>query len=71
MSTKGCKLLVELNNKINEGANPEDVIPYSTESLDRDDYIELLYYAKQVLPSGRRKQEIEQILERETSNVSR
>lgn len=66
-----CVLLQMIKSRIDAGENPEDVIPYSLPSeIDQDDYIELLFYAKQVLTNGRRKDSISKSLE-EILNVSR
>lgn len=64
MSEKGCKILVAIKQRIENGEDPEKVIPYSVGFLNHEDYIELLYYAKQVLPEGRRKDEVSSTLER-------
>lgn len=50
-----CELLKQIQNKIATGTPPEEAIPYSIECSNKDDYIEVLYYASQVLPEGRRK----------------
>lgn len=51
-----CVLLRMIKSRIDNGEEPEDVIPYSLPTeIDDSDYIELLYYARQILPDGERK----------------
>jgi hypothetical protein len=56
MSKAGCKVLADMKRRIDNGEDPNTVIPYSVECADEEDYIELLYFAKQVLPEGPRKE---------------
>lgn len=65
-----CKVLKEISNAIASGVPPEDAIPYSIVCADQDSYIEILYYAIQVLPDGRRKDEIKAKLQ-EVQNAGR
>lgn len=51
-----CALLVELKKQIENGEDPEIVIPYNFNCKTKEEYIELLYFAWQVLPEGRRKE---------------
>lgn len=44
-----CKLLTEMKKRIEEGEDPEKVIPYHV-NLPEEYFIEVLYYALQVLP---------------------
>lgn len=53
-----CKVLKEISNAIASGVPPEEAIPYSISCPDNDAFIEVLYYAIQVLPDGRRKENI-------------
>lgn len=71
MSAMGCVVLASIKARIESGERAEDVIPFSLDCPDHEDYIELLYYAKQVITDERRLSEIEQILARELENVSR
>jgi hypothetical protein len=64
MSETGCKILSAIKQRIENGEDPDKAIPYSVGFLNHEDYIELLYYAKQVLPEGRRKDEVSATLER-------
>lgn len=66
MSEVGCKLLVAIQNRIAQGEDPEKAIPYSVGYLNEEDYLELLFYAKQVLPDGRRRNEVIETIQRIT-----
>lgn len=44
-----CKLLTEMKKRIEAGEDPEKVIPYHV-NLPEEYFIEVLYYALQVLP---------------------
>ena len=44
-----CKLLTEMKKRIEAGEDPEKVIPYHV-NLPKEYFIEVLYYALQVLP---------------------
>lgn len=50
-----CKALMLMKTAIENGADPEQVIPYNVDCSDPDDFLEILYYAQQVLPSGSRR----------------
>lgn len=54
-----CKVLKEIKQKIDAGVSPEDAIPYSIACATLGEYIDVLYYALQVVPECRRKQEIQ------------
>lgn len=71
MSAQGCAVLASIKARIESGERAEDVIPFSLDCPDYQDYIELLYYAKQVITDVRRWNEINQIWAREMENVSR
>ena len=46
-----CKLLTEMKKRIESGEDPEKVIPYHV-NLPKEYFIEVLYYALQVLPKS-------------------
>lgn len=46
-----CKLLTEMKKRIEAGEDPEKVIPYHV-NLPKEYFIEVLYYALQVLPKS-------------------
>lgn len=46
-----CKLLTEMKKRIEAGEDPEKVIPYHV-NLPEEYFIEVLYYALQVLPKS-------------------
>ena len=57
MST--CKYLVEMKKRIENGEDPEQVIPYTLPfEISQEDYIEILYFAQQVLPDGVRRDSV-------------
>ena len=66
-----CKVLKEISNAIASGVPPEEAIPYSIVCSDQESYLEILYYAIQVLPDGRRKDEIKAKLQEVLQDVSR
>ena len=53
---ESCKILKLIKDRIAAGEKPEDVIPYSIECGNIDDYKEIVYFAAQVLPDGERKE---------------
>lgn len=65
-----CKTLNEIKKRIESGVPADDAIPWEVPVETEDDYIEILYYAKQVLPEGRRKDDVARKLE-ELTNVRR
>lgn len=65
-----CKILQMIKAEIEKGTPPEQAIPYSIECADIDSFIEVLYYAAQILPAGRRLDEVRAKLE-EVTNVRR
>jgi len=65
-----CKILQMIKADIERGTPPEQAIPYSIECADTDSFIEVLYYAIQILPPGRRLTEARAKLE-EVLNVRR
>lgn len=57
MST--CKYLVEMKKRIENGEDPDKVIPYTLPfEISQEDYIEILYFAQQVLPDGVRRDSV-------------
>lgn len=56
--SKPCEMLTAIKQQIDSGIDPEDAIPYSIDCADLDAYLEILYYAAQILPDGRRREEI-------------
>lgn len=50
-----CKALMLMKQAIDNGADPEQVIPYNVDCQDPDDYLEILFYARQVLPPDSRR----------------
>ena len=50
-----CKALMLMKQAIDNGADPEQVIPYNIDCQDPDDYLEILYYARQVLRADSRR----------------
>lgn len=45
-----CKVLKDMQRRIEAGEDPEHVIPYSFECSNDNDFIEILHFAVQVLP---------------------
>lgn len=62
-SMSECHMLKLIKQAVESGTPPDDAVPYSLECASREEYIEVLYYAKQILPDGRRKEEIKRKLE--------
>ena len=52
-----CKLLKEMKKRIEAGEDPEKVIPYHV-NLPEEYFIEVLYYALQVLPKTSPRYEV-------------
>ena len=65
-----CDMLKLIHNRIASGMPPEEAIPYSINCSSEPEYIELLYYASQVLPDGMRRDSIRKKLE-DMKNASR
>ena len=65
-----CKALKLMKDDIDNGAKPEDVIPYNLPKLSDEEYLEVLYYAKTVLTDERRREVILRKLE-EIENAGR
>mgnify|MGYP003302231907 CR=1 FL=1 len=65
-----CKILQMIKAEIEKGTPPEQAVPYSIDCADPDAFIEVLYYAVQILPAGRRLNEVRAKLE-EVTNVRR
>lgn len=65
-----CQLLKEIKRKILTGIPAEEAIPYDVSCASESDFYEILYYAAQVLPDGRRKDGVLKKLE-EMDNVTR
>lgn len=67
---KTCSILQDIKAKIDAGMDPDKAIPYHPICEDPEQTIEVLYYAIQVLPDGRRKDLLRKKLE-EVENVRR
>ena len=52
-----CKLLTEMKKRIEAGEDPDKVIPYHV-NLPEEYFIEVLYYALQVLPKTSPRYEV-------------
>lgn len=65
-----CKTLQEIKKRIDSGVDPDLAIPWEVSVETVDDYIEVLYYAAQVLPDGRRKDDVKRKL-KELTDVRR
>jgi len=65
-----CELLKEIKRQILAGIPAEEAIPYDIHCANESDYYDVLYYASQVLPDGRRKTFILNRLE-EMDNAAR
>lgn len=65
-----CKLLVEIKKQIEAGIPADQAIPWTINVNNEDDYIEVLYYALQVLPDGRRRDDVNRKL-KELTDVRR
>lgn len=66
-----CDALKMMKTAIDNGADPEQVIPYNVDCPDPDGYIEILYYARQVLPEGSRRIHVINKKIKELENVRR
>lgn len=66
-----CKMLQMIKAEIENGTPPEQAVPYSIECSDLDSFIDILYYAVQILPPGRRLDEARAKLEEVLNNVRR
>ena len=66
-----CEILKKMKDEIEAGKDPEAVIPYSIECGSLDDYIEVLHFAVQVLPDGKRKDEVKELLKGVIGHASR
>ena len=66
-----CSMLKAIKEQIDSGIDPEDAIPYSIDCADLDAYLEVLYYAAQILPDGRRREEIRANIKEMTDDVRR
>lgn len=64
-----CRILQEIKAKIAAGIDPDKAIPYHVTCTTIQQYIDLLYYAAQVLPDGPRKQSVKQKLAEVLENV--
>lgn len=67
--SKECRILQEIKAKIDAGMDPDKAIPYSITCTTIQQYIDVLYYAAQVLPDGPRKQSVQQKLAEVLENV--
>lgn len=65
-----CEILKKIKDRIDSGTDPNEAIPYTINCADMDSYMELLYYAAQVLPDGRRREEIRRTI-KELNDVRR
>lgn len=66
-----CKLLQEIKKKIEAGTPPDEAIPFSIHCASESEYVEVLYYALQVLPDGRRRTEVRNKLDEVLEHVRR
>ena len=57
-----CVMLKMIKERIENGEDPETAIPYHLNVSD-DSFREICFYALQVLPDGRRKEDIIKIWE--------
>ena len=64
-----CRILQEIKAKIDAGMDPDKAIPYHVTCTTIQQYIDLLYYAAQILPDGPRKQSVKQKLAEVLENV--
>lgn len=60
--SKECEALRMIKERIENGEDPETAIPYHL-NVDDDSLREICFYALQVLPEGRRKEDIRKIWE--------
>lgn len=65
-----CKTLQEIKKRIDSGTPPDEAIPWEVHVESEDDFIEILHYAAQVLPEGRRKEDVQRKL-KELTDVRR
>lgn len=64
-------MLKRMKKLIDNGADPNEVIPWSlSPDVTEEEYIEILYFASQVLPEGRRKESVIKTL-KDIQNASR
>lgn len=57
-------MLKEMQKRISAGEDPDVVIPWEApRGIGTEDYIEMLYFAFQVLPAGMRRERIKRTLE--------
>lgn len=66
-----CQIIQAMKRALDAGVSPENVVPWSLQCASVDEYIEVLYYAMQILPDGSRKDQIRKKLEEVTGNESR
>lgn len=67
-----CSILQDIKAKIDSGMDPDKAIPYHPIICeDPEQQIEVLYYAIQVLPDGRRKDLLKAILNEDLKHVRR
>lgn len=64
-----CRILQEIKAKIDAGIDPDKAIPYHVTCTTIQQYIDVLYYAIQVLPDGRRKETLKRKLKEVLDNV--
>ncbi len=64
-----CRILQEIKAKIDAGMDPDKAIPYHVTCTTIQQYIDVLYYAIQVLPDGRRKETLKRKLKEVLDNV--
>ena len=60
--SKECDALRMIKERIKNGEDPETAIPYHL-NVDDDSLREICFYALQILPEGRRKNDIRKIWE--------
>ena len=69
---KTCTILQDIKEKIDSGMDPDKAVPYHPVICeDPEQEIEVLYYAVQVLPDGRRKDFLKLKLDEVLKNVRR
>ena len=66
-----CKVIQAMKRALDAGVSPENVVPWSLQCDSVDEYIEVLYFALQILPDGNRKEQIRKKLEEVTANAGR
>ena len=66
-----CQLIQAMKRALDAGVSPENVVPWSLQCAIVDEYIEVLYFALQILPDGNRKEQIRKKLEEVTANAGR